>query len=342
MLTCTPWFREHDQWWYCTIRVNGRQRQRKLVRGRENEQIAQDLYHQLMLDVGHDRPHVLTFPSLAGAFLKAHHDEFKPTTYDWYRYYLEEFCNHHPYEAISVKPSEVQEWTRSKGWGDGSTRAAITCIKRVYNWAVEDGRLIRSPLAGLKRPSSGRREVTVDKDVHRNLLAAADKRFKVVLKALRLTGVRPSELCAVTRDMVDLDRGIWVLPQHKTVKKTKRPRIVYLCPEMVALTRTLLEQTTEEEPHLFKNRFGKHLTANAIRCRFRNLRTKLGLAENVIAYAYRHTFATEALDSGMAPQHVAKLLGHQGLDMLMQYDHGDQKTDSLTQAAARAGDAVGE
>lgn len=342
MLTCTPWFREHDNWWYCTLRVDGKQRQRKLVQGRDNEKVAHDLYHKLMLQLGPERPHALSLPALCKQFLEAHVDLYAPSTYDWYHRYLELFCNHHPGEAVSVTPSEVLAWTRTHDWNDSSVRGAITTLKRVLNWAVEERKLAASPLAGMKRPACGCREQLISAEEHKAMLAKSDRHFANFLRALRGTGARPGELRALTREMVKLDRGVWELPKHKTVRKTGKPRVIYLSPAMIALTKELLAEMPPECKHVFRNRFNKPWTVNAVRLRMQRLRKFCKLPTGTIAYAYRHTFATEALDAGIAPQHVAKLLGHQNLEMLSRYyDHGDQKTDTLKLAAARAADVLG-
>ena len=72
MLSCKPWYRDFDGWWYCTVRVDGKQRQRKLVQGRDNEATAEDLYHKLMLKLGHSRSNALSLPALSTQFLAAH------------------------------------------------------------------------------------------------------------------------------------------------------------------------------------------------------------------------------------------------------------------------------
>ena len=343
MLSCKPWYRDFDGWWYCTVRVDGKQRQRKLVQGRDNEATAEDLYHKLMLKLGHSRSNALSLPAISTQFLAAHENVFAPGTYDWYHRYLEDFCNYHPGEAVSVTRSGVLAWTRAKGWEDPSIRAAITCVKRLFNWAVEDGKLPNSPLSGLKRPPVGRREKLVSSVEHKAIMEKADRHFTVFLRCLRETGARPGEICRLTVPMVHLDKGLWIIPKHKTVKKTGKPRIIYLSLTMIELTKELLTKVPEGQQHLLRNKLGKPWTPNAVRCRMRRLREALDLPKGTVAYAYRHTFATEALDSGIAPQHVAKLLGHTDLSMLSTfYDHGDQKTDTLRQAAARASDALGE
>src|SRR5580700_7245960 len=98
---------------------------------------------------------------------------------------------------------------------------------------------------------------------------------------MTLTGCRPGEVAKVTAADCDLAAGIWVLAKHKTAKKTGTPRVIYLPPEAVELTRELVAK--HPEGPLFLNSRGQPWTRNAIRIRFRNLRQKHPELKGVIA-----------------------------------------------------------
>jgi integrase len=143
----------------------------------------------------------------------------------------------------------------------------------------------------------------------------------------------------VTAADINLDDAVWVLQKHKTQKKTGKPRVVYLTPAMVELTRKLAER--HPEGPLFRNSRGKPWTRNAIRCRFRQLRRKLPNLKGVVSYTYRHSYATDALEQGVGVAQVAELLGHTTTDMVMQhYQHLSEKREHLLQAAQQATRAV--
>jgi integrase len=74
----------------------------------------------------------------------------------------------------------------------------------------------------------------------------------------------------------------------------------------------------------------------AIRCRFRRIRKKLKLGGNLVAYLYRHTFTTDALENGAGIADVAELLGHTGTEMVMRhYQHLQERREHLRQAAMK-------
>jgi integrase len=165
--------------------------------------------------------------------------------------------------------------------------------------------------------------------------------FREFVQALQETGCRPSEVGKVEAANVDLAAGLWVLPEHKTKKKTGKSRLVYLTPAMLELTRRLMEHYPTGQ--LFRNSRGKPWTRNAIRCRFRNLRATLPHLKGVVSYAYRHSFVTDALENGVGVAQVAELLGHTSTDMVMShYQHLREKREHLKQAAIQATRQVGQ
>src|SRR5207244_10688030 len=125
-------------------------------------------------------------------------------------------------------------------------------------------------------------------------------------RAREQTRCAPSEVSRMTPAHVNLELGDWAFADHKTVKKTAKPRIVYLTPAMVELTKRLM--TEHPDGSLFRGpRGGKPFTRNGIRCRFKRLRQKLPHLKGLIAYAYRHSLATDALVTAVGIAQVAEL-----------------------------------
>ncbi len=83
------------------------------------------------------------------------------------------------------------------------------------------------------------------------------------------------------------------------------------------MTRELIDR--HPEGPLFLNSRGKPWTRNAIRIRFRNLRGKFPALKGIVAYSYRSSFATDALEGGVPDATVAALLGHTGTATLHRF-----------------------
>jgi integrase len=82
---------------------------------------------------------------------------------------------------------------------------------------------------------------------YRALLRSTDGPFRRVLVFQKFTGCRPIEMRKIKWAYVDLERCIVTLADHKTKKKTGRPRIIPLCPVVVKLLR-FLERNRPRDP----------------------------------------------------------------------------------------------
>jgi integrase len=149
---------------------------------------------------------------------------------------------------------------------------------------------------------------------------------------------RPGEVARVAAANVDLVNGTWTFSQHKTKKKTGKPRVIYLTPGMIHLTKRLMSEFPDGPFFRGPARAGrKPYTRNAIRCRFRRLRKKLPKLKGVIAYTFRHSYITDALERGVSVAAVAELAGHADLRMIEEhYGHLSQKRAHLQEAARKA------
>jgi integrase len=84
---------------------------------------------------------------------------------------------------------------------------------------------------------SGGQIVVYTPEEFRMLLAHADKRLLPFLALGGLAGLRSSEICRVTWEMIDLDRGHILLGKEFT--KTRRRRVVPVCPALASWLRPL-------------------------------------------------------------------------------------------------------
>lgn len=99
----------------------------------------------------------------------------------------------------------------------------------------------------------------------------------------------------------------------------------------------LCKRLAEKHPtgKLFRNRDGKPFTIHAVQDFLRSNGRRLGLGK-IVAYGYRHTFATAALANGVPDAQVAELLGHQGTNMLHRhYAHLGARADALRNALGK-------
>jgi integrase len=330
-----PWFRNDKNAWYVQIG------KRQISLGKDQDE-AFRRYHRLMAEEGLVESLSRTRTEwqvtlICDLYLEHSSRRHKPATYDLNRLRLQDFCDHYGGLSISnLKPFHLNRWLDSHDWGQSTRSGAIAIVKAAINFAVGQGYIGENPLRSVKKPGTKRRERLLTADEQSALLDAThDREFRDFLVALQETGARPGEVAAVTARDVDFDAAVWVLTDHKTRHKTGRPRVIYLTPCMIELCRRLVEAHLTGE--LFRNTHGKPWTRNAIRCRFRRLRDKLGLGAGVVAYTFRHTWTTEALERGVPIATVAELLGHSDTTMVSEhYSHLHEKHAHLKAAVRSA------
>jgi integrase len=334
-------FRNFDGWWYAQLTIDGSRVQRKLVKGEKNEKQAEAEYIKLRAALLQGvPPEPISAVSVAEAvdrFLTHSEANHAPATAENYSIYLVPFAKKHGrLRSDHLKPLHATAWMDAKAMKRGARRAFVTALKRAFSWAEEQGLIADSPVRKLKKPKGRRRERIVTEAERQEILGGIrDKRFREFVRAMQETGCRPGEVAKVTGDDVDLDRGLWILGRHKTEEKTGAARVVYLTPAMVELSRKLMAE--QPEGPLFRGWANKPYSVTAIRQRFMRLRKKLPHLKGVVAYCYRSTFCTDALEKGVGVAQVAELLGHKSTDMVMRhYSKLSQRVKHMRDMAAKA------
>jgi integrase len=314
-----PWYRKFNDTWYATVRGE----QVPLARGRANRAEAERAFHKLMAGdapARPARPQDTRVVAVLDLFLDHSQRHNRPRTYEWYRSFLQGFSD--LYGALRVedlRPFHVTRWLDAHPDWKGTRWGAVTAVKRAFNWAADEGLIAASPVKKVKKPPMRARQRFVTPEERQKILDSYPEGdcFRDFLFALEHTGCRPGEVSMVTAAHVDLRNGVWVLGEHKTEGKTQAPRVVILTPEMVDLTERLMVR--HPEGPLFRNGAGGPWNRNAVRCRFRRVRKKLGLGGDLVAYLYRHAVATDLLESGAGVAQAAEILGHKGTEMILRH-----------------------
>ncbi|MFO0931044.1 MAG: tyrosine-type recombinase/integrase [Gemmataceae bacterium] len=315
-----PFFRKFDGWWYVQI---GKE-QIKLAKGQENDEQAWRAYYRVMAERGSASPAAPlrdpTVTAVCNLFLDFSEKAHKPRTYEFYRDFLEDFTRYAGKLKLSeVDSSHVASWLdRHPDW-KGCRRAAVIAVKRAFNYAYTEGKINTNPMRTVKKPPAKARERFLTREERQKIFDNYPEGdcFRDFLFALEHTGCRPGEVTMVTAEHVELRSGAWILDEHKTEHATGLPRVVILTPEMVALTKRLMEK--HPAGPLFRNEDGNPWNRNAVRCRFRRVRDKLKLGGDLVAYLYRHAVCTDLLESGTGIAQAAELLGHKSTDMIMRH-----------------------
>ena len=153
------------------------------------------------------------------------------------------------------------------------------------------------------------------------LFAARDR---ALCETLYSSGMRISELLALTVD--DLSGGPrgTVPEQLKILGKGRKERIVFLGREAREALENYLARRPEfqpQTPRLFVNHHGRALGDRGARYILREMQRRLGIHRRVSPHKMRHSFATDLLNSGAEIRAVQELLGHSSLSTTQIYTH---------------------
>lgn len=253
------------------------------------------------------------------AYCKEHRS---PATYRWYREYLQKFIATIP-AAMTVedlRPFHVQQWADStSGLTAHGRRGRIRSVQRALHWGRQQGYITPDPISSLKKPQGDPRSVVISPEEYSRILALVPEGdpFRDLLTLAWETGARPQELAIRSARHVEMEHARWVIPRQEA-KGKKRPRVVYLTATAEAITRKLVALTPESP--LLRNADGMPWKKDAINCRFKRLKDKLGA--KYCLYHFRHSFATRMLKNGADPLTVAEWMGHSDPTMLARvYQH---------------------
>jgi integrase/recombinase XerD len=156
---------------------------------------------------------------------------------------------------------------------------------------------------------------------------------RLCLNLLAATGLRVSELCALTIGSVGADCG------ELTVRgKGARERVVAIVNaglrQALAAHIRALPDASEPQPPLFRNTRGRPLTPQCLRLRLHALTRRARIGRRITPHMMRHTAATLLLEGGVDIRFVQRLLGHASIATTQIYTHVSDT--ALRSALARA------
>lgn len=156
------------------------------------------------------------------------------------------------------------------------------------------------------------------------------KRDRAILETLFSTGLRVSELCALNKDEVDLDRG-----EFSVRGKGGKLRLVFLSDRARKAIDDFVDSRTDVDEALFiripKNESFKNY--GELRLTPRSVQRIIGkyakiagiIGKNVSPHSLRHSFATDLLRNGADIRSVQALLGHSSVTTTQIYTHVTDK-----------------
>ena len=238
------------------------------------------------------------------------------------------------YQLLECGASEIQRYLGQRLSDCASKRTmarVLSSMRRFYRWAVRDGRIKEDPTALIASPKLTRTlpDSLSEEDIV-NLLNAPDTetarglRDRAMLELVYASGLRVSELVALTLDQIDINRGVL-----RITGKGNKERLV---PAGDEATYWLQKYWQESRPELlqghaatpavvFVSRRGQGLTRQACWHMIKRYARQVGINKSLSPHSLRHAFATHLLNHGADLRAVQMLLGHSSLSTTQIYTH---------------------
>jgi integrase len=129
-----------------------------------------------------------------------------------------------------------------------------------------------------------------------------------------------------------------VLNEHKTARKTGRPRIIPLVPTVVKLLHWLYSQHQAspgrgDHEHVFTNGRGNAFSRGWLSLNMQRLRRRLGLPAGLTLYCLRHRYGLMGIKNGVNLKLLSLCMGHVRTQMSEHYIAEAGLTNQVHQAA---------
>jgi len=326
-----PYWRKQARTWYLQLG------KKQIGLGR-NKKEAFEKYHEIMADRGTAAIHYEKVVPLFDVYLEWLKQNRAPKTYTKALRHLQPFAEFigPSLTIVGLTPHLLLNWAeKQKNWNSTTQNDAISLVQRALNWGVKRGHIPRSPIAKIDgKPRRLRREVFLTEDEFKQLRTEVTDCFADILDFMWFTGCRPTEARNLKVSHVDLKNKMVVFPISEAKGKCNE-RVIFLPPQaMEVLERQLAAYSSG---FVFRNTHGNKWRRNALSCRFKRLREKIG--KKLCAYALRHSFATEGLKRGVDSLTLAQIMGHSDTTMLSRhYAHLARNPVYLSEQACRVRD----
>lgn len=224
------------------------------------------------------------------------------------------------------------------GLSDSSIARKVSAVRMFARFLCSEERLSHDFTASIETRRAARKlPQTLSAPNMRRLLTSVgaetvpcpgrDLAARALLELLYASGLRVSEVVALRRSDLDVERG-WV----RCFGKGSKERMVPVGETARGwLTRYLAESlrrptaSQKRQEWLFVNPAGRPLTRQAVWRMVREQAHRAGLQQRITPHTFRHSFATHLLGGGADLRVIQEMLGHASITTTQIYTHVDRE-----------------
>lgn len=263
-----------------------------------------------------------------------------PLTIRNYRHYLSRFNNWLESQNIRQTLKDINQdivrgyrvYLANLGLGRNTQGYHAIALRSFLKWLIKNDYQVMAP-DKIDLPKIADRQVKflngeqMDRLLNAPSLSTIQgKRDKAILEVFFSTGLRVSELVALNRDKIDIDRR-----EFGIIGKGGRARVVFLSTRAADWLKKYLDERDDRFNPLFIRHKGKidpttpdekmRLTARSIQRMIKRYVRKIKLPVDASCHTIRHSFATDLLMAGADIRSVQEMLGHKNISTTQIYTH---------------------
>lgn len=271
-----------------------------------------------------------------------HEKQLSPHTIKAYRIDLKQFLSFSNGRMVDKELLSQYIKHLNRHFAPRSAKRKIASVRAFYRELEFNEQLPNNPFEKLRIRIHTPKQLprTIPEHIVRGLLNQAYRGYStgspwslrdiVVLELLFSTGVRVSELCALTKQTFLLkEHGLQLIIHGKGDKE----RVLELTsPELLRLFRlyyTTFEAQIHRHDRILINNHGNPLTPQSVRRIINQYIDALDAPFSVTPHMFRHTFATSLLDAGVDIRFIQSLLGHSSISTTQIYTHVTTKQQTM-------------
>lgn len=241
-----------------------------------------------------------------------------PKTLRNYEYILRKLQNvfHKPTSTITTADIKMLMYAEAEKKSPSSMNTFMTPIKLFFSWLQNEEFIIKNPCASIKpvkEPKRMRKPLT-EEQVEQLRDSMLTRREKAILEFFLSTGCRLSEVLNVRIKEIDFNNKTLLV-----IGKGNKERKVYFTERCKRALLNYLKDRKDNCEYLFvtDRKPCRKLSTRGMEVIVNKMKIKSGLDRNIHPHIFRHTFATHALRSGMKPEVIQQILGHEDVGITL-------------------------
>jgi integrase/recombinase XerD len=220
-------------------------------------------------------------------------------------------------------------WRFDQGAASTSSARLLSSLRRFYGFLLTRQLITEDPLALIASPKLPRKlpDTLSEADVEALLAEpnsedTVEGRDKAMLELLYATGLRVSELVALTLEQISLRQGL-----VRITGKGGKERLVPMGEVAISELERYLQQNRPallaygQSDVVFPSNRGRMMTRQTFWYRIKLYAQRAGIHKALSPHTLRHAFATHLLNHGADLRVVQLLLGHSSLSTTQIYTH---------------------